>query len=166
MLGGKKFLAGCGIGALATLAGVALVSRARKRAPRSWRGPFGLPGYTPIRTGERTTIHSSGKKPTDRWSILKTGSPISASEYQAPTDREFISNYPKALLPEDLVANVSTARCGPEAHLLPSRRPRATDCIAAIGAIIAVVAVTCFGLDFQKWVQKLSAQLTQSSDTR
>jgi hypothetical protein len=166
MLNGNKFLTGCGIGAIATLAGAALLSGSGKRVSRSRIQPFRIPEYLPIRTDRRATMLASKKQSVDESPISKTGALLPASEYEAQTHGEFMSNDSKVLLQGDSFTNVSTSLAHPVADLLQSRNHRASDWITAIGGIIVTIAVICFSLSVQKQIKGLSAQLTQSSEAR
>ncbi|MGA2905980.1 MAG: hypothetical protein ABSD98_19305 [Candidatus Korobacteraceae bacterium] len=98
----------------------------------------------------------------ERGGIVQTGSPLPAVEYKADTYGELASNNP--LFHGNTFTNVSISPARSEANLFPSGHLRATSWITAIGALIAAVAVLCFGISFQRQIGKLRTQLTQSSE--
>jgi len=96
--------------------------------------------------------------------VVQTGSTLPAVEYSAHTSGELVGTNP--LFYGNTFTNVSMVPLRPEPDSFQSGQSRVTGWITAIGALIAALAVVCFGISFERQMGKLRTQLTQSSEAR
>ena len=95
-------------------------------------------------------------------SCSRLGSTPPALEHQAQDDGDLKSSDSKVLLHGDPIADVSMPIVHPKTKPAWYRRCKATDWITAVATMTMTVAVTCFGIAFQKQIKNATAQLTQS----
>ena len=160
MSGKKTFLAGCGSGMLALLVAATLLPK-RKRSSRSTEGPSCLPEHSPVEAERRDAIDAAGGSRFDRQSNPAVDSSVPEAEHQDQALGNLASTHSKDGDPPAHRAPPPHPDTQPARY----RRLRATDWITTAAAVIATVAVTYFGVTFQKQMNRVTAQLTQSETT-
>jgi len=94
--------------------------------------------------------------------VVPNGSTLTAVEYTAQTSDELVANNP--LIYGNTFTNVSMLAPHPDTDTFQSGQRRVTSWITAVGALVAAVAVLCFGISFERQLGKLHTQLIESSE--
>jgi len=165
MPGRHNFLAGCGAGVLATLVATKLLLPTRKRSRRSKAECPDFSQPSPVEADRQAAIDAWGKGESDERFNLQLGSTLPAAEHQTQTAGDLKSSGPKVVRPGDPPADMERPVAHPATEPAWHCRFKVTDWITAATAMILTVAVTYFGIDFQKQMKNVTAQLTQSEIT-
>jgi hypothetical protein len=165
MPGRHNFVAGCGAGMLATLVLATFLLPTQRRRRRSKEEYSDFPQHPPVEADRQAAVDAGRKGKFDEQSNLQLGSTPSALEYQTQTHGDLELGGSKVVLPGDPRADVVAAVVHPGTRVPWHRRFKATDRITAAAAMILAVAVTYFGIAFQKQMKNVTAQLIQSEIT-
>jgi hypothetical protein len=164
MRSGSKFLAGCGIGAVAAFMGTTLLSRKPGRDTRSRAGSLAAPTHKPIQS-DRVSRNDEPDEP----STPNPGSLLSLVECCARPHGELASSSAKALLWSGSFANAPKAFRPSNAEPSWQRHANVTQWVTAVTAIVAAVAAMaaiCFVLGLQRQIRKLSAERIGLSEAK